>query len=349
MKCPVCNATIDTGMQDCPSCHLAIKEAKRLNDLAKKMVKDESIPDEVWEELYAFAEWKDGWQIVEYLGSSPTLYLPHTYQGKPVLHVGEYAFDSAPILAVHVPSNIESLGKGAFWHCNLLKYVALADGVRVIGDDCFLGCADLPEIHLPDSIESLGSGCFASCIKLSKVRFPVDLESIPDRMFLDCENMRSIAMPVRLVNLGNQSLEGTSISRLRLPPTSLYIGSRALAATPLRSIVIPDEVEVLGDAVFADCASFGRIRLGSGVQQVGTDCFAYTDLHKIVVARDNVTFRSRRNCLLKGDVMVAGCYASEITEDVNVIMPHAFVGLKGLALDVPEGVYCSPDWMYDCE
>ena len=348
MKCPVCNAEIAKGSIDCPSCHLTLERARRLNDLAKKMAKDQELPDEVWEELYSFADYGEGWQVVEYLGSSPTLYLPAYYRKKPILHVGEYAFDSAPILAVHLPDTITSIGKGAFWHCNLLKLVALPNDLRTIGEEAFLGCSDLTSISLPDSIITLGAGCFADCGRLSKVSLPASLDGLPDRMFLGCDQLKSLSLPKDLVSLGNQSLEGTGISRLTLPATSLYVGERALANTPLATISIPDEVEALGRGAFADCAALAKVRLGKGLKQVGEDCFAYTALSDISVAKGNPDFAVKGKALLNGETLVVGTALSTVAPEVKVIARHAFVGIKGLHLDVPHGVFLQPEWAFDC-
>ena len=349
MKCPVCNAEIVKGSVDCPSCHVTLERARRLNDLAKMMAKDQELPDEVWEELYSFADYGEGWQVVEYLGSTPILYLPAYYRKKPILHVGEYAFDSAPVLAVHLPDTVTSIGKGAFWHCNLLKSVTLPEGLKSIGDEAFLGCSDLTSISLPDSIITLGSGCFADCARLSKVSLPASLDGLPDRMFLGCDELKSLTLPKDLVSLGNQALEGTGISRLTLPATSLYVGERALANTPITAVSIPDEVEALGRGAFADCSLLTKVKLGKGLKQVGEDCFAYTPLKEISVSKDNPDFSVKGKALLNGETLVVGTADTKIAPEVKVIARHAFVGIKGLAIDVPHGVYLQEEWAFDCE
>ena len=348
MKCPVCNAEIQPKMTDCPSCHLALSQAKRLNDLARMMAADQDLPDEVWEELYSFAEWEKGWQIVEYLGSSPTLYLPRVFKGKPVLHVGDYAFDSLPLLAVHLPKSVQSLGKGAFWHCDLLKLVTLSEGLSAIGEDCFAGGADLKSVSLPDSVFSLGAGCFADCINLSKVKLPTSLDHLSDRAFLGCERLSSISLPKDLVSLGDQSLEGTGLTRLLLPATSLYVGSRALANTPLTAVSIPDETEALGEGAFAECGALTKVKLGKGLKQIGADCFAYTALRSLSVAKGNPVYRVKGGALLSGDVLVVGTKYCTIAREVKIVARHAFVGIEGLTLTIPQGVLADPQWKYDC-
>jgi hypothetical protein len=64
------------------------------------------------------------------------------------------------------------------------------------------------------------------------------------------------------------------LEQVTLPAGLKSIGGEAFYAAGLRSIVIPDKVETIGDYAFQHCISSTEITLGAGLRSIGEGAFA---------------------------------------------------------------------------
>ena len=92
-------------------------------------------------------------QGIEVFGDCKTAVVPDTYNGLPVVEIGEYAFLDRD-------------------NWNSLETIELPDSIVRIDDYAFYGSERLKEISIPDSVTEIGVGAFAHCSSLSSITLP---------------------------------------------------------------------------------------------------------------------------------------------------------------------------------
>ena len=126
-----------------------------------------------------------------------------------VTQISQYAFRSCAKLAnmgpsagaqgLNVPTSVTTIGKWAFYGCNLITTVTFYQESITI-DDPFYGCSALTRVEFRGSANIRGG--FQSCAALEIVIFannPYRLQFTSERIFQNCPSLRSIVLPTRLI------------------------------------------------------------------------------------------------------------------------------------------------------
>lgn len=165
-------------------------------------------------------------QDADYMKKSlDDLVIPQTYEGKPVVAIGDYAFAAkSSIDSVTIPASVIRIGEGAFSSCyyeyeNHNMYIARIkfernSQLKYIGDKAFYNCARLQEISIPDSVEEIGNYAFACTVNektsLEKIEFGVNsrLKIIGDYAFWNNDGLKIAKLPGCLNQLGMRIFGG---------------------------------------------------------------------------------------------------------------------------------------------
>lgn len=127
--------------------------------------------------------------------------IPSEYDGKPVTNISNLAFAEydneelqplpAVITSVTIPASVTSIGNGAFWSCTILKSVVFEGGsqLRSIDKGAFLHCEALESITLPNSVTSIGDYAFQNCISLSNITISSATISFGEGAFSYCRSL----------------------------------------------------------------------------------------------------------------------------------------------------------------
>lgn len=122
-------------------------------------------------------DWGDG-TITNY---TPGDAFEHTYEDNTehiirisnVTEIKQQAFYDMNLTKLFVPSNITSLGAGAFTNCQSLGQIILSEGLESMGFNCFATCGNednLIDIIIPSSVTSIGIECFMATY-VTKIKF----------------------------------------------------------------------------------------------------------------------------------------------------------------------------------
>lgn len=120
----------------------------------------------------------------------------------------------------------------------LVKYIGMAskvevpEGVITFGEEAFEN-STVKEVVCPSTLRKIERNCFTNS-SLCKINFNYGFEKIDDFSFLNCFSLCDIEFPTTLKVIGMRAFANTSIRRVKVPKTILYIASNAFSGTPFK-------------------------------------------------------------------------------------------------------------------
>jgi hypothetical protein len=143
--------------------------------------------------------------------TSGELVIPSSYNGKPVISIGSYAFNSCSSLSsVTIPDSVTRIGRFAFGYCSGLTSLTIPDSVTSIGQDAFWGCSNLMSVAIPDNVTSIENMTFRNCGNLTSVIIGNKVSSIGRWAFRDCRNLTNVTIPDSVTQIGSWAFSGCS-------------------------------------------------------------------------------------------------------------------------------------------
>ncbi|MDY5928439.1 MAG: leucine-rich repeat domain-containing protein [Candidatus Onthovivens sp.] len=97
-------------------------------------------------------------------------------------------YGSSTITKITIPKSVTTLGRGAFYDCNLTS-INIPDSVTSIGYFAFQSCSSLQSINIPNSVTSIGGAAFQGCRSLLSIEIPNSITSIENSAFAGCANL----------------------------------------------------------------------------------------------------------------------------------------------------------------
>lgn len=131
---------------------------------------------------------------------------------------------------VEIPSDVDSVGKGAFEGNDKVTEITFEKGskVKTISKSAFKDCKQLESIDLPDTVTSIGSEAFKNCTALIGIDLPSSVTEIGYEAFYGCIEFTGVALNEGLVSLGEDAFEEClNLARLSIPKSLVEIGPNA--------------------------------------------------------------------------------------------------------------------------
>ena len=119
--------------------------------------------------------------------------------------LGAFAFQGCRSLRYVRLRNINTIQRGTFLGCVLLKRIKLPLFLNYIEEEAFFKCESLESVSFPYGFTRIGSEAFLGCISLKKVTFRRGLIAIEDRAFYDCGSLESVVLPDTVNRVGRQA------------------------------------------------------------------------------------------------------------------------------------------------
>jgi outer membrane protein assembly factor BamE (lipoprotein component of BamABCDE complex) len=144
------------------------------------------------------------------------LHIPSTvfYSGKSynVTYIRSFVFKNCDrITEVHIPEGVRSISEMAFYGCDLLSEVTMADSVEYLGSSVFANCKSIKSMQLSNKITSIPVEAFYECVSLEQVIMPELLTTIREGAFKRCEKLQSIWLTKSLIEIHWTSFGATNI------------------------------------------------------------------------------------------------------------------------------------------
>ena len=212
-------------------------------------------------------------------------------------------YDRRDLISVQIGDSVRDIMNQAFYQCERLENVQFGKMVRTLGDASFSCCSKLESIKIPDSVNVIGQNAFNGCSSLKYVEMNKKLSWIQAYAFSECRGLEHIVFkkPLSLQNeytryalyfseyafrnctgikrvdiddiaaWCNTSGNGWPSSPLTYGP-DLYLNGELITR-----LVIPENVQSIGDYAFQNCPSIMYVELPAKIW-VSDQAFRYSNL-----------------------------------------------------------------------
>ena len=203
-------------------------------------------------------------------------------------YIGNNAFTDAYILySVNLPSGLERIGNRAFSGCLALENVSFGSSLKHIGEYAFENCNLIRTIELPYSLQTIGAGVFYTCDNLDTVIWNApnvrkissyNTNTYSD-LFNQCNNFKTLIIGDSIRNLLNQNTNDSVVD---------LSSNQFSNITSLRSVVIGNNVNIIGDNAFNGCNRLASVYIPNSVTYIGRYSFQNCDSLRYVEIPINV-------------------------------------------------------------
>jgi hypothetical protein len=271
---------------------------------------------------FTLNETGDAYILTSVSASVDECIIPSSYLGKPVVEIGENAFDRPSGVwssgnignYVQIPSSITKIDKNAF-SGNGFAAIDLPNSITSIGDYAFSGCGNLLTFHLPASVVSLGANITKDCSSL--MSFSVESGSA-----------FSVSSDQRCLIDSNGVLKAFAYRGMvdyTLPSGVTMIGPSAFAGCyKLKSIAFPAGTTSIADYAFDGCEGLVNLSIPKSVTSIGN--FAFNNCKGL----QSVVFESGSLCSKLGDSAFEN---DKVLASVNLPSGVTDIGREAFACD----------------
>ncbi len=262
-----------------------------------------------------------------YSGISGELNMPAS-----VLDIGEYAFLGTQITKVVISDAYKKdliIGIGAFEECNRLAEITVPfigasyeeDQLCWFGYIFGAGAYEANSLYVPESLKTvtisegiteIGTGAFAYCTGLESIHVPHSVSVLWNDAFLDTTAKYELTNTITAYYAGWNEV---------------YCGIRSghIGVGITGNVTVSDEVTIITESAFADCAELTGIRLGKNVEWIGdgafANCASLTQIH-LCEALTSIGEKTFQNCI--------GLVNITLPKSVTYIGSSAFSGCVNL-------------------
>lgn len=269
---------------------------------------------------------------------------------------------------ISVMPGVETIGKFAFYKSNI-KEIVIPNTVKTISYKAFSD-SQLTSIIIPESVTTLGGGAFSdnallervdylsasctlepgdcypfeNCPELKEFNFGNDIKYIPDNLLRNCKGFESISIPEGVTDIGSYTFADTNLKTIVMPDSLESIGDSCFEnCSEMKTVVINGNIFLIGDNTFNGCEKLKEIYISDSVKDIGRNSFAGCESLETVYMSKNVVYIPERcfeSCTalssftweadskLIGKLAFAGCTSLETFNFIGIekLYPNSFQG-----------------------
>ena len=221
----------------------------------------------------------------------------------------------------------------AFDDCSNLRSVIIPNSIRTIHFEAFYGCSSLDSIVIPNSVTRIYGNAFTGT-----------------GIYNDPSNWHNHALYMGdwLICVNPDSISG--IYNIK-PGTRCIADEAFIYCEALKSVNIPNSVEIIGMLSFGICDSLETLVIPSSVKHIEIGAAeSCPSLNRIVVESGNTHYDSRDNCNAiietATNTLLSGCNTTVIPQSITHIADYAFDGCQFSSFSIPKGIKYIGDWAF---
>lgn len=187
------------------------------------------------------------------------IYIPETYNGKPVFKIADFGFyDCIRVKKLVIPDSITSIGTQAFKNCFSLTNMIIPDSVTEIGEGIFDGCRNLKSLELPFlnlNLEKANEGkkyYFGQLFGKEEYAGGISINQNNNTFYIP-ENLSEVTISSgRISDYAFQNCE--QLTTVTLKDGVISIGRYAFnSCENLNKVYLPKMIKEIGNGVFSWC------------------------------------------------------------------------------------------------
>lgn len=286
---------------------------------------------------------EDGYVINKYKGEGGDVVIPDTYEGKPIVAIGEKAFDPdgkgfSKITSITMPDTVKTIGDWAFNECIKMETIKLSSNLEAIGENAFQRCDSLTEINVPETVTEIKDLAFTMCEKLKNINVAdgnANYKDI-DGILFDKDGKVLINYPAGRTAKEYNIPEGTEL--VHADAFKLYYGNKTSALT---NVTFPSTLKEIGDRAFMQ-TKLESITIVPGIK-MGEYVFDQCKNAKTAVVQEGVT-------KLESGMLYAleSCETVKLPSTLKEIGYRAFDRLAATNIELPEGLEVIGEEAFEC-
>lgn len=206
--------------------------------------------------------------------------------------IGYETFSGCTILNIKIPSQIESLGKNAFYGCKAIESVAMPTAITVVPENVFYNCTSLKSITLAPGTTAIEKQAFYGCSALKEAPLPESLETLGASAFRSCTSIESVTLPANITVVPTYAFAGCSaLTEVKLAAGTTDIESYAFQnCKNLADIDFPSTLTSIGSYAFANCSAFTKFEFPASLRVIEGSAFqGCTGLPEVIEFPENIT------------------------------------------------------------
>lgn len=229
-----------------------------------------------------------------------------------------------------IPEGVEEIKNEAFEYSGL-RHVKLPSTIRLL-DSAFSFCRVLESVSWPmlqSSNVIIGNASFSFCENLKRIELPDGITEIQECVFGSCSLLREIVLPRSLKKFDSPQHWSRKDKHIISQSDEFVVKNDMLLSkdeTVLitcfnrnNSIQVPDSIEYIGRAAFADCDKLVHISLGQNLKSIGLGAFSNCFNLR------SIEFSSRLEVIkMNAFIYCQSLVEVVLPESVRVIEPEAF-------------------------
>ena len=295
------------------------------------------------------------------IGNRTKVKIARTYQGVPVTHIGNNAFENNIVLTfVYLPDTVTYIGNRAFYSSSYLGGISGFENITYIGDEAFYMCPELDLTEMPAKLEYIGARAFHSCGDVTFTHIPDSVSYIGDGAFYDCSRLQDVTIGDGVTHIGKETFAFCNLlGTVTLGKNVASIGEMAFYSSGIKEIILSDVITTIGKNAFGTCQYITKIHVGKSLVDFGDGSIANSGkLKEITLSDKNENFTLQNGILLSKDgtqmVLVPVGNISEnftIPDGVTSIGKNAFTHCLSIKqLTIPDSVKVISEFaFYGCD
>ena len=268
-----------------------------------------------------------------------------------IKEIGSYTFYYCSQLAsIDIPDSVESIGYTAFGGCASLQSISIPADLRNFGGDVFSGCTSLRDItwnvrNYPGTISSTSSWSdplYSIRPQVVDFTFGDSVRIIPANLCYGMNRLTSLSFGCNISKIGENAFEGCENIKSIYWNMRVCEDPRIYAQAPFYPIrdsitdfTFGDSVRYIPNYLCHSMSRLRRLHIPEHVASIGAFAFRYINaLDSISVDARNTHYDSRNGCNAiidsESDVLLLGCYKTQIPDDIKGIGECAFRNVRNL-------------------